>query len=121
VTTARSRWPLLLSLLATVAAAGCSRGAPSKAAVATAPAPASSPGAPLPADLEKRRARLVEIATAFAVERGMTRESIQATSVKEANAHARVFFQSEPRRPGSHFTVVVDTTAGTATELIPGR
>jgi hypothetical protein len=118
VTSARSRRLLVLSLLVTVAAAGCSRGAPSKEAVAP-PAPSTSSASG--GDPTEKHARAVAIATAFAIERGHDRNSFTVRSVKDEGGTARVFFDTEPRRPGSHFTVVVDTNAGKATKLIPGR
>jgi len=32
-----------------------------------------------------------------------------------------VRFESEPRRPGSHFTIVVDVSNGKVADFIPGR
>ena len=109
---------LVLSVgFASFAAVGCSRGAPTREAAG----PSTPAGAPLPADPAERQERTVAIATAFAVERGRDRNSFKVRSVKEENGTARVSFDTEPRRPGSHFTVLVDTSTGKPTRLIPGR
>ena len=108
-------------LLLSAAAASCSRGAPEKQPVPPAASAPASASAPLPTDPAAREARIVEIATAHALERGLNRDAIRVTAVKEANGRARVSFDKEPRGPGSHFTVVVDVSSGKAADFIPGR
>jgi hypothetical protein len=120
LTASRPRLQLgLLLLLA--AAAGCPQSAPDKEAPAPSPPSTSTATAALPSDPAAREARIVEIATSHAVEKGHGRDSIKVASVKEANGRARVRFESEPRRPGSHFTIVVDVSNGKVADFIPGR
>jgi hypothetical protein len=114
----RLQLALLLSLTTT---AGCPQGAPDKGAPPPSPPSTTTATASLPSDPAAREARIVEIATTYAVEKGHSRDSITVASVKEANGLARVRFESEPRRPGSHFTIVVDASSGKVADFIPGR
>jgi hypothetical protein len=61
------------------------------------------------------------IATAarYAREKGWKVETYRASAIIEGTT-ARVSFEGEVKRPGNHFTVLVDTTTGQVTGLIPG-
>jgi hypothetical protein len=120
VTTPRPRLQLAL-LLSLTTTAGCTQGAPDKGAPPPSPPSTSTTTVSIPSDPAAREARIVEIATTYAVEKGHSRDSITVASVKEANGLARVRFESEPRRPGSHFTIVVDASSGKVADFIPGR
>ena len=120
MTTSRPRLQLALLLVMT-AAAGCPQAAPEKDPPSPSPRSTSTATSSLPTDPAAREARIVEIATNYAVEKRHSRDSITVTSVKETNGRARVRFETEPRRPGSHFTVVVDVSNGSVADFIPGR
>jgi hypothetical protein len=120
VTASRPRLQLALLLYLTTAA-GCPQGAPDKGAPPPSPPSTSTTTVSIPSDPAAREARIVEIATTYAVEKGHSRDSIKVASVKEANGRARVTFHTEPRRPGGHFTIVVDVSNGSVADFIPGR
>lgn|GEM_PF-5195798 len=60
-------------------------------------------------------------ATEFAREQGRNVDDYTVASVAREEGIYRVRFEGKEKRPGNHFTVIVDAASGRATELIPGR
>jgi hypothetical protein len=66
------------------------------------------------------RKALIRVATDYAKGRGIATEQYTILTVKTEGGRGYVHFQGKSKRPGDHFTVIVDLATGQATDLIQG-